>query len=97
MAKSIASSFYKSKKWVKCRNAYMSSQHHICERCGELATICHHKEWLNETNVNDPYITLSWDNLEALCHECHNAEHFKTSATAQGLEFDKNGNLIKLK
>lgn len=71
----------------------MSSQYYICERCGNLATICHHKVWLNESNVSDPWVTLNWDNLEALCHDCHNKEHFKTNATRDGLIFDENGNL----
>ncbi|PTI24531.1 HNH endonuclease [Staphylococcus xylosus] len=93
MARSIEQSFYKSTKWIKCRTGYMSSQYYICERCGGLATICHHKVWLNQTNVSDPFVTLNWDNLEALCHDCHNKEHFKTNATRDGLTFDENGNL----
>lgn len=72
----------------------MSSQHFICERCGSLATICHHKIWLNSENVNDPMVVFNWDNLEALCHDCHNKEHFQTSATREDLKFDSNGNLI---
>ena len=96
MARSVSESFYRSTKWIKCRNGYMSSQHYICERCGELATICHHKVWLNESNVHDPMITYNWDLLEALCLQCHNTEHFGSSVTADGLAFDDDGNLIKI-
>ncbi|MBF0737424.1 HNH endonuclease [Staphylococcus arlettae] len=96
MARSINEAFYKSSKWEKCRNGYMSSQHYICERCGNLATICHHKVWLNQSNVSDPFVTLNWDNLEALCHDCHNREHFGSHAVAEGLQFDEKGNLIKI-
>ena len=53
----------------------MSSKSYICERCGAPAVICHHKQWLNDKTVHDPSIALSFDNLEALCQECHNAEH----------------------
>ena len=94
MSKSISGAFYRGRKWIKCRNGYMSSQHYICERCGSLATICHHKIWLNSENVNDPMVVFNWDNLEALCHDCHNKEHFQTSATREDLKFDSNGKLI---
>lgn len=53
----------------------MSSKSYVCERCGAPAVICHHKKWLNDVNVHDPKIALDFDNLEALCKECHNAEH----------------------
>ena len=68
-------SFYSGKAWRRVSAAYMSSKSYICERCGAPATICHHKKWLNDVNVNDPGVALSFDNLEALCLECHNAEH----------------------
>ncbi|AMC94224.1 hypothetical protein AOC36_09585 [Erysipelothrix larvae] len=34
MAKDFAKSFYKSKQWRVCRDAYYESQFGICERCG---------------------------------------------------------------
>lgn len=67
--------FYNSRSWRRVSAAYMSSQAYICERCGKPATICHHKTYLNGTNVNDPTISLNFNNLEALCLDCHNAEH----------------------
>ena len=67
--------FYSGKAWRRVSTAYMSSKSYICERCGKPAVICHHKKWLNDVNVNDPSIALSFDNLEALCLDCHNAEH----------------------
>ena len=75
--KEYAKSFYKSKAWQETRYAYLSSQHFICERCGCPAKIVHHKKYITPANINDPYITLSWDNLEALCQECHNEEHLQ--------------------
>lgn len=96
MARSVSQAFYRSSKWIKCKNGYMASQHYICERCGGLATICHHKIWLNQSNVDNPMITYSWDNLEALCIDCHNKEHFGNTVTEKGLAFDEKGNLIKI-
>lgn len=69
------SGFYSGKAWRRVSAAYMSSKNYVCERCGKPAVICHHKKWLDDRNVNDPKIALSFDNLEALCLECHNAEH----------------------
>ena len=46
--------------------------------------------YLTEQNVNDPYIALSWDNLEALCQDCHNKEHHR-SKRKKRYSFDENG------
>ena len=85
--------FYKSSAWIKCRNGFMKSKNYICERCGKPAYIVHHKKHITPKNINDPNITLNWDNLQALCLECHNFVH-RTSATADGVSFDENGDLI---
>ncbi len=90
-----AEKFYKSKAWIECRLAFLQSKFFICERCGGAATIAHHKIYLTPENINDPNITLNWDNLEALCQDCHNKEHGGAS-TAEGLTFDENGNLIQI-
>lgn len=94
MAKEYAKSFYKGRAWEKCRDGYMESKYYICERCGGVAVICHHKKHITPANINDPSITLNWANLEALCMDCHNVEHMSSSATAKGLIFDSGGNLI---
>lgn len=75
--KAWAKSFYLSQAWENTRAAYLMSQDYICERCGEPAKIAHHKRYLTRENINDAGITLSWDNLEALCQDCHNKEHHK--------------------
>ena len=59
--------FYHSKAWKRVSTAYMTSRSYICERCGNPATICHHKKHLDGKNVNDPKVALNFDNLEALC------------------------------
>ncbi|APM37297.1 HNH endonuclease [Clostridium kluyveri] len=96
MSKEYAKSFYQSKEWIKCRKGYIKSKYCICERCGRSATIVHHKKFINPRNINNPEITLNWDNLEALCIECHNKIHNRNhQVTTKETIFDENGNLIK--
>lgn len=94
MAKEYAISFYNSKQWIKCRNAFMRSKFYICERCEGAAYIVHHKNHITPENINDPDITLNWDNLQALCLNCHNAVHANGGACADGVSFDINGDLV---
>lgn len=88
--------FYNSAAWKKTKTAFMYSKNWICERCGAPAKIVHHKTYITPSNINNLHITLSWDNLEALCQECHNKEHSLTPATAEGVTFDENGDVVKL-
>ena len=88
--------FYHSKAWKRLSRAFLLSKNYICERCGRPAEIAHHKIYLTEENMTDPDIALTPDNLEALCLDCHNQEHFGSGgATAPGLSFDENGDLIQ--
>src|SRR5690606_27192736 len=89
-----ARSFYKSRAWQRCREAYIAYRHGLCERCGAGGKIVHHKVYLTPDNINDPEITLSFDNLELLCATCHQHEHFETLPTAEGLRFTADGDLI---
>lgn len=80
--KDYARSFYKSTAWKECRAAYIKSVGGLCERCladGKIVPgyIVHHKCYLTPDNIQDPGISLNWDNLEFLCVEHHNQEHFK--------------------
>ncbi len=95
MAKDYAKSFYTGKKWRSCRESFMISKGYICEECEEVATICHHKTYINESNITDPNITLNWDNLQSVCQECHNRIHGNRQITRQGLYFDEEGNLFE--
>lgn len=77
--RSIPQEFYRSKEWRDCRAAYFAS-HSLCERCKEKglivpAEIIHHKIYLTEQTYKDPKISLNFDNLEAVCRDCHNKEH----------------------
>lgn len=93
MAKEYSTGFYNSKAWINTRDAFMQSKNFICERCGSPGKIAHHKSYITPLNINNPVVTLNWDNLECLCQECHNQEHSRKPATAKGLVFDSNGNL----
>jgi 5-methylcytosine-specific restriction endonuclease McrA len=96
MAKEFAKRFYKSKAWKKCRDGFIKSVYGLCNRCGKPGRIVHHKILLTPTNISDPNVSLNWDNLEYLCQECHNKEHFeKHNSVKYGLEFDNEGNLIQ--
>lgn len=85
--------FYQSQEWKKCRRAFILSRYGLCERCGNPGTYVHHKDYINVSNVDDTNITLNWDNLELLCHDCHNQEHF----SQVNYFFDNNGNLTSTK
>ena len=88
--------FYHSPQWRKLSRTFLLSRNYICQRCGAPAEIAHHKQHLTAANVSNPEISLNPNNLEALCLACHNAEHFSAGgATAAGLAFDGDGNLIQ--
>lgn len=58
----------------------MQKAHGLCEKCLKIGLLTpavhvHHKVWLTPENISDPSITLCWDNLEALCEECHQEVH----------------------
>ena len=97
MARPFARKFYNSKQWIKCRNAYRESVFYICERCNRPGEEVHHKTWLTPDNINDPYIALSFENLELLCMSCHSKEHMsKYSPLRDDVMFDSNGELIQV-
>lgn len=94
MAKEYAVSFYGSRAWEQCREGYMISRHYVCELCGAAALICHHIVPITPQTINDWNVTLNWDNLLAVCRECHSQLH-GSRPTVEGLIFDGNGNLCK--
>ena len=95
MARDFSRKFYNSTAWLKCRDAYSTSKHGICERCGMPGEEVHHKIYLSPDNINDPYITLGWDNLELLCMSCHSKEHMsKYSAFGDGYSIGPGGDLV---
>lgn len=97
MAKDFALAFYRSKAWLDCRKAYISSVYGLCEGCkdGTPGRVLHHKILLNKDNITNPDIALNWDNLEYLCVDCHAIRHSKDDdTTVRGTYFDSDGQLV---
>ena len=95
-----AERFYGSDAWHTCRDAYLASRLYLCERCSTqynpvVAKIVHHRTYLTPVNINDPYITFDWANLEALCQDCHNKEHRRRPESVRRYFFDADGNVIE--
>ena len=102
MAKEWARSFYNSKAWQDCRESYIAEVNGLCERCLEKdivkpGYIVHHIDHLTPQNINNPEVTLNFDNLELVCKECHDDEHFinRSEVTREGVKFDNSGQLIE--
>ena len=78
--KEFAKAFYKSAAWKRCRDGYAKAAGGLCERCLEKGLynpgeIVHHKTALTPDNVNNPAVTLAWDNLQLVCRNCHAELH----------------------
>lgn len=78
--KDYAKSLYKSKAWQKTREAYARSVGGLCEICWKNGVlrpgeIVHHKIPITPDNINDPTITLSFDNLQLVCRDHHAQIH----------------------
>ena len=78
--KEYARQFYSGNAWKNTREAYRKSKQNLCERCLEKgiitgADIVHHKIHLTPDNINNPDISLNWDNLECVCINHHAQIH----------------------
>ena len=84
-AEQFALRFYSSEAWKKCRSEFKKSKGRLCDCCLARGILnagskdnplqVHHKIKLTQENINDPEITLNWDNLELLCQQCHIERH----------------------
>lgn len=91
-----AKQFYSSKAWKETRRAYTQFKGGLCERClakgiYRAGDLVHHKTHITPANINDPNITLSFDNLQLVCRDCHAAIHDKKK---RRYKFDDMGRLI---
>ena len=78
--KEYARDFYFSPAWKKTREAYKKSVGGLCEICWAKGIvrpgeIVHHKIHLSPDNISDQNISLSWDNLQCVCRDCHARLH----------------------
>ena len=104
MAKEFAEKFYNSKAWKKCRAGYIAERRMVdgglCEECKEqLGYIVHHKITLTASNINDPDISLNFNNLKYDCKRCHDEEeqHAFIKKSKLLCTFDKDGQPIPIK
>lgn len=77
--------FYKSKQWLDFRKLLINERTDAdgfvhCSVCNKpiihkYDLIVHHKQELNDVNVNDTSISLNPDNCECICFSCHNKQH----------------------
>lgn len=111
MSYGIRKEFYNSKLWRTIRKNIWLKQNLLCARCGKpvyvdgisdyipkeyrTTGIVHHKEYLNDINITDDNITISEDNLEGLCIDCHNHIHFTANAIRDNVMFNEYGELVK--
>lgn len=104
MAKEFAKAFYKSKAWESCRRAYIRDRIRIdggmCEVCQiNLGYIVHHKVGLTPDNINNPEISLSWNNLRWECKDCHDKEEghgVKNQKAGLLVTFDSSGQPVPI-
>ena len=61
-------------KHEAARESYLAL-HPLCERCGKAATVLHHRKPISEGGAR-----LNSRNFEALCRDCHEAEHGRRQA-----------------
>ena len=78
--KPYAEKFYSSKAWKNTRAAYAKSKRNLCELCLDKGLykpceIVHHKVELTPQNIDNPDVTLNWNNLQCLCREHHAEVH----------------------
>lgn len=72
--------FYTLKPWRDLSYSLKIKADGKCNRCNNTVLdfkylIGHHKIELTDDNVDDPNVSLNPDNIEIICHECHNREH----------------------
>lgn len=71
--------FYCRKDYLDLAQACKIKSGGVCVKCGGVFDISelrpHHKVELTLDNIDDVNVTLNPDNIEVLCHDCHNAAH----------------------
>ena len=92
--------FYKTQAWKKARRAFIDYRKAIdgglCEVCGdEPGKIVHHIIWLDDTNCNDPDISLNQNNFKYECQTCHNKEVDPRKGTPGRVRYGPNGEILR--
>lgn len=93
--KAFAKALYESPAWRQTRAYILKRDAGLCVHCGAPGVIVHHIKEITPRNINDVMITLNENNLETVCRTCHAIIHEGTPPIADGLTFDKDGNIIE--
>lgn len=93
--KEYAKEFYSSTRWKHTREAYAKSVGGLCERClkkgqYKAGEVVHHIKHITPNNIDNPDITLNWNNLQLLCTQCH-AEVHSNSTQLRRYKVDEMG------
>ena len=84
--KKVGHPFYGCAKWKRVRAEYLRTVHHVCELCGRPAEQVHHRDPLKDEDYFVNYEKCyGFDNLQALCRDCHNSMdgHFLSGKNGQ--------------
>lgn len=104
MAQEWAKAFYRSKRWLKCRDAYIKGRvladGGLCEECHDRpGYIVHHRKPLTQETIADPEIALDHRLLEYVCKDCH--DRFEGHGIGKGssplCRFDEEGQPISMR
>ena len=75
--------FYNSKEWRRLAKAH--------KRANPLCVVCESEDRLSPAQVTDHILAiadggsrLDWDNLQSLCHRCHNAKSGREAHRGRG-------------
>lgn len=69
-------SFYRSTKWQKARAVALARDNGLCQRCLKQSRVRQAQMVHHIVEVKDDWeLRYNLDNLESLCHECHNRLH----------------------
>lgn len=85
------SSFYNSPEWKALRQAKWVDADGLCEMCRAKGIIRAAKEIHHKIPIEEDWSKrLDYDNLIALCSDCHNQQHLRISPLQKFLsEWDK--------
>lgn len=78
--------FYKSNEWKLLKDKKLQDEEYRCERCKKLATEVHHIKYIQTEEGWE--LRLDYNNLEALCTDCHNYRHSRFQRKRK--EYEKN-------
>lgn len=65
--------FYQTSAWRSLRNMFIK-RHPLCVECESIGQVIDHI-----ISIKDGGDPLEWDNLQTMCHRCHNIKSGKES------------------